>query len=159
MKAVRKSSAFVVSLVAVLAVASGCRVTNNSKPAPLFGANEKSPVEQAPASQGMVTVELHPTRGKVTRGQMPCAESMTVQDALEISGANKKFRNLTYEVVRFDQEKGKQIKMGGSYLPEKRTAAAHFDYALRPGDQINVTEDSSSPIDGVLDPISRILGG
>lgn len=164
MKFTRKSAAIVlaVPLLSFFAVTAGCNVTNGAKPTPLFGSNSNrssQPMQQTQPNQGVVTVELHPTRGKITRGEIPMTDMMTVQDALQKSGATKKFRNLNFEVVRFNKEKGKQVKMGGSYLPEKRTAAAHYNYALRPGDRVNVTEDTSSATDSVLNPLAKILGG
>ncbi len=135
----------------VLCGATGCQLMSGNGSFSGELPTGQDPNGQANAS--MVTVELYPFRGRMQRKKLPLNEMMSVQRALEQSGAIDRFRKMKFVVVRTDPKTGRQIKMGGDYQPERRHVAVSDDYALHPGDRVLVKEDLSAT--ALIGPLTR----
>ena len=78
---------------------------------------------------------------------------LTVQTALERSGAIKKFRNMEITVLRVVEETGRGLKMSITYKPAKKSVSPEQDYAIFPNDRILVKEVSNSMLDKMVDSV------
>ncbi|MGE0756329.1 MAG: hypothetical protein AB7F89_02570 [Pirellulaceae bacterium] len=94
-------------------------------------------------------IEFQPYQKKPILVAMPLNGVLYVQDALEQSGALKKFRRSQIEVFR-------QLPQGGGHkIPVKfdrgkRRVDPGSDYSVHPNDRIVVTEDTSTILDDML---------
>lgn len=90
----------------------------------------------------------------------PLTETMLVQDALKGSGAIGRFRRMKVVLVR--QEPGGQVvRLPVRYDTYSRHVAEATNYAMRPGDRLEVTKDSSTVVDrmvsGVFEPLRPLM--
>ncbi len=79
---------------------------------------------------------------------------LTVQDALERSGAIKKFRSMDIMIYRVVEETGRVLKMKVEYTPRTKTVKPELNYAIHPNDRIMVQARSLSSIDKFVDSLS-----
>ena len=105
-------------------------------------------------------VEIEPSFGakKVFRGQLE--EGMTIDSALEASGAKKKLANMEIDLYRMERKLGRPMKMAVNYLPGQKHVSYDQDYALYPGDRIIARSKSSFPLaelPGALNPLPDSL--
>ena len=115
--------------------------------------NEKNvPTQQA--SLGSYRVEMSGGFGKPAIYNGTLDGPLTVQSALERSGAIKKFRNMDVTILRIVEETGRPLKMSVSFNPRKNTITPEQDYALLPGDRIVVEAASNSMLDKVVSSVS-----
>ena len=113
-------------------------------------------VPEPPAeSSGSFFVEMRPVFGKpiVYEGQLD--GPLTVQNALDRSGATEKFRGMQIGLFRVVKETGRNLKLPVSYTFRTKQVAAAQDYALHPGDRILIEAKSNSPLDKVMDSLNR----
>lgn len=75
---------------------------------------------------------------------------ITVQTALEQSGAIGKYRNMDVSILRIVEETGRPLKMVVDYLPNKKMVRPEQDYAILPGDRIIVQPQQN----GMLERLS-----
>ena len=61
---------------------------------------------------------------------------VTVQTALEESGAVGRYRNMEITMYRRVSESGRLLKLPVSYVPRSDSVKVEQDYALHPGDRI-----------------------
>ena len=87
---------------------------------------------------------------------VPVSAETRVQDALEVSRATSKFRNLSVFVIRATPQ-GPQpaLKMACRFDRKERRIGFESDYAVLPGDRIVVSEDHSRKIDQI---VSSVVG-
>ncbi len=111
-------------------------------------------VAQEAEPQATYVVEMNPRFGKkiVYNGQI--TEPIRVQDALELSGAAKKFSEMSVDLYR-RVPNNIPLKLAVEFKKGKKVRYEQ-DYALHPGDRIVVTPNSESPMDKVL---GQVLGG
>jgi hypothetical protein len=102
-------------------------------------------------------VEIHPEEGKPKVIEKAMSEPLHVQEALEQTGAHKKYRRFYLELMR-PMPSGGWHEMTLAYDQGSDRVAPEFDYAILPGDRIVVTEDPSSFIDDLMQPVLRPLG-
>jgi hypothetical protein len=123
------------------------------------GSTATPPAE--PANQ--YTVEVRFESGKAERLVRPMTGQLCVQEALEQSGASKKFRRFNLELYR-PLPGGRWHRMVLEYDRANRRVPPECDYAMLPGDRIVVVEDISTMFDDVantillragLDPLSK----
>jgi hypothetical protein len=79
---------------------------------------------------------------------------MTVQDALEESGATRRYRHLMVDLARAVPEKDHVLKLPIQWNHEERHVMEEQNYALHPGDELLVRRDTSGPLSAVLDTLS-----
>lgn len=126
----------------------------------LFGSNEPSkPDLEAPS----VRVVFQPLKGRASGVVVPYEEGMVTQSALDQSRAMKRFKRASMHVRR--QVPGTQnvAKMKVDYDHRKKQVDPLFDYALYPGDTIEVVEEKHSPMADfvmtALGPMGAMLEG
>jgi hypothetical protein len=74
---------------------------------------------------------------------------MTVQAALEKSGAIRRYRNMDISILRIVEGTGQPLVLKVSYQPAKKMVSTEQDYALLPGDRVLV-----EPATGLLDRLT-----
>lgn len=97
---------------------------------------------------------MHSALGKKTAVLGSIVGDMTVQDALESSGAMKKYRAMDIEVLRVvdTADTGRRgLRMKVMYVPSEKSIIAEQNYALHDGDRIVITPVSN-------DPMSKVIG-
>lgn len=108
----------------------------------------------AEGGQGSFTLSMESDFGpaKVYTGVVD--DTMTIQKALEVSGAMKKYRNMEIEILRRVQESGRGLRMQVDYNVRKKGVDPTQNYAIHPGDRVLVRPAKSSP----LGAVGRYLG-
>ena len=115
-------------------------------------ANAQQPVPPA----GAYTIELRGSGHKPEMRQMPLTGPTLVQQALEQSGAAKRFRRMNIVVMRAAGDE--RHKLDVKFDRKRGTVNPLYDYALVPGDHLVVTEDTSTVVDDMLGSLSGPLG-
>ena len=105
-----------------------------------------------------VTVMLIPTKGKTRRARVPLKEGMLVSDAIQQTKAAKKFRRESIEIMRPTPRDHRPLRMHVKYNQKSQRVSAGSDYALHPGDVIQVIEDNSNALDDMLGDAIGPLG-
>ncbi len=112
--------------------------------------------------QAMVVVELRDGEDRREYLRAPWTESMVVQDALKGSGATGRFRRMNIVLVRTTAQ-GAPLRLPVKYDVGKRRVVETNNYAMHAGDWLEVTEDTSTMfdrmIDSALDPLRPIFSG
>jgi hypothetical protein len=147
-----KSSAsavcFSVVGMGILLLSSGCSTMLKSLPPAI-------PAETPVASDGSYYVEMHPAIGKPVIFKGELNGPATVQDALEQSGATKKFRGMRIGLFRIVKENGRPLKLPVDYKYRTKQVEQHQNYALHPEDRIVVAAKTSN----VMGEVMKALNG
>ena len=98
---------------------------------------------------GKYTVELRPHDGESERVEVEFRGVAYVQQALEESGALRKFDRMKIELIR--TANGRPQRMRSAYDHTRDQVPIEWDYAIYPGDRIIVTEDPSTIFDDMLE--------
>ncbi len=144
----------------LLTTTIGCQ-TVNSELAMLFGDVPTSPEPSVSSATAINAPKFHleiRESGKQPQlVQLPLPEVLYVQQALEQSGAIRRFRRMKIEIYR-------QLPEGGGHRLDvafdrvTRRVPPGADYAIHPNDRIVVTEDSSTVVDDMLETITGPFG-
>lgn len=141
-------------LVSVGLVATGCTAVDTNR-ADFAQANS------VPDSRATMTVEYRPSGGKPQAVKVPVGgEDFRVQQALDKSGAWKKFNRIDVALTR-QTPQGRSTKMAVSHDKGKRRVEPQCDYQVLPGDTLVVTEDPTTVLDEMLNrvgPFGRRAG-
>lgn len=154
----RKFSAAVLALAACCS--AGCAMFS-PKPATELAAEvkpngvEDGKVEPAP---GQFTVEVRPFKGQPIAKQQPLAGPLTVQEALEHTKANKKFKRFNLELHR-PLPDGRIHAMILEYDRTVKHVDPEYDYSIQPGDKVIVVEDTTTMFDDFLKQMTEPFGG
>lgn len=106
---------------------------------------------QAPSGpQGMYLVDMVPFMGESISHKGQIRNNMTVQNALEESGALKKFRKMEVQLYRIVQGSGRTLNMPVEMQPGKKLVKFEQDYALHPGDRIVVKPGGGAGLEKVF---------
>jgi len=101
------------------------------------------------ASQGQYQVKMEFFSGsKMFQGDIN--GPVTIQDALESSGAIKKFRNMEIDLFRQVEGAYQPLKMAALYDASKKRVRPETNYGLRAGDSIRVRTKSENPLSKVM---------
>jgi hypothetical protein len=79
---------------------------------------------------------------------------VTVQQALEESGAIDKYKGMQVDLAREVPDKATVLKLPILFDPDTRSVLEEQNYAIHPGDEILVRKDNP----GALDAVFRTLG-
>jgi hypothetical protein len=140
-------SVFVIALlIGPLGCLSGCSTLSNL--------NGPSQTPIAAPSAGTYQVELSGGFSKESVYKGTLDGPITVQTALERSGAIKKFRDMDVTILRVVEESGRGLRMPIEYLPGKKWVSPENDYAILPNDRILVESVSNNLIDIVVDSVT-----
>lgn len=138
-------------LVAIAALNSGCST---------LGSMSISESVIPPAAEGevngMYMVDMVPLVGKKASHKGQIRGNMTVQNALDESGALKKMRNVKITVFRIVQGSGRTLKLPVKLQSAKRIVKFEQDYSLHPGDRIVVEARSALGLDQVLNSLMPV---
>ena len=137
---------------------SGCQ-TMNTELTSIFGAEPAIANAPPPPADGTkFFVEFRDDGRKPILVPVPLTNVTYVQQALEQTGAFKRYRRAKIELFR-------QLPQGGGHkLPieydrGKNQVPSGADYALHPNDRLVVTEDSSTIIDDMMESLSGAVSG
>lgn len=142
MKLSNLSGLLALFVISVAFLASGCQTVGT------FG-SKSIPTENPPKSSGQYQVVMAPSVGRAQVFTGNVAPDLTVQGALEESGALKKFRTMKVDLFRVVDGSGQTLKMACELQPSKKIVKFEQDYQILPGDRLVVTADNSS-IDRML---------
>ena len=79
---------------------------------------------------------------------------VTVQTALQRSGAIEKFRSMDIMVYRVVEDSGRGLKMPVVYTPRKKSVLPEQDYALHPGDRVVIQSRTNNALDKLVDSLN-----
>ncbi len=100
--------------------------------------------------QAMVVVELRHGKNGREYLRAPLTDSMLVQDAIKGSGAITRFRRMDIVLVR-ETPDGKKIRLPVKYDVVRHQVVDTNNYAMHAGDWLEVTEDTSTMLDRMLE--------
>jgi hypothetical protein len=152
------------SLIAGLLLLGGASSTGCSTLAlsadDLFGADEtKAGVTTSPGTDGpTIAIEFYPTNGQPERAFLPLESVTYVQDVLERTNAHRKFARIKIRIHR-ELPNGSGHKFDVQYDRKYRRIQPGFDYALHPGDRLQIIEDPTNALDDMLQSIGGPLSG
>jgi hypothetical protein len=97
------------------------------------------------------TVQVHPAGDKPSQAVFPLVQDTYIQSMLDQLGIAKRFRRVKVELYRPLAEG--HLRMDIQYDREERRVPPGYDYALRPNDQLVITEDPSTVVDDILESV------
>ena len=153
-----------ISLVGVLALAAcfstGCAMFQPKASPELTASVTPNGVEdgKVEAPPGNFTVEVRPVKGKPIAKEQPLAGHLTVQEALEHTKANKKFKRFNLQLHR-PLPDGRVHSMILEYDRVAKLVDPEFDYAIQPGDRVIVIEDPKTMLDDFMEQMAMPFGG
>lgn len=152
-------SRLAVILLPLAAIASGCATLPSGKSAEdvdaaaaLAGGAGASPEVAATLDMEIRAAGKDPEFRK-----LPLQGALHVQDALEQAELTRRFRRMNLYVMR--PTEGRLAKLDIEYKHTARRVDPLYDYALRPGDHLVVTEDTSTALDDLMSGISSPFTG
>lgn len=133
-------------LIVVLALGfTGCAVLPSLT---VEGDNPESPAQDG---EGRFIVEKHPWLGKPELYHGVISKPITIQEALNESGAGNMARSAEVDLIRRLPDGG-VLKLPVEFNKDKQVKFEQ-DYALHPGDRIVVRAKSESPLDKLVDQV------
>ena len=127
------------TVVFACTISTGCQsfefgtASVNETTAPVASANVR----------GQYQIQLIPSRGKPTVEKVDITGPVTVQDALEASGAIGKFGPMKITLRRIIKEKGTLLPLPVDYDVRSKTVLDGQNYNLLPGDTLIVSPKES----------------
>lgn len=112
------------------------------------------PAETEAASAEKYQVVLTGLFGKTTAFEGTIDGPITVQTAIEKSGATTKYRGMDIVLMRAVEGKYQPLKMPVEYIYRDQTVRSSQDYALHNGDRILIKPQSNSMLDKVVDSVT-----
>jgi len=103
-----------------------------------------------------VVVELRGGGDEREYLRAPLKQPMLVQDALKGSGAINRFRRMDVVLVR-SLPNGEKLRLPVAFDGSTRRVANEDNYALHSGDWLEVTEDTSTTFDRMIDHVMEPL--
>ena len=146
---------------ALLSGLIGC-ASLGPKPEPTLQA-EITPAGAAASAAGSTaapdkySVEIRSGSGKAEALPQLLVGHICVQEALEKSGAHKKFKRFNLELYR-PLPGGRWHRMVLEFDRSSRRVPAENDYAISPGDRLIVIEDTSDIFDDIANKVLAPLG-
>ena len=124
-----------------------------------FGSAKSRTAPPAPAEAnviGQYQMQLIPSRGEPSVERVNITGPVTVQDAVEASGAIKKFGNVKITLGRVIKGKGELLKLPVDYQIRSKSIRPEQNYEVLPGDTITVSPKRSDALDKM---IKAVTGG
>jgi hypothetical protein len=110
--------------------------------------------DEAAASAGQYQVRME-TFGGAKTYQGTIDGPITIQTALERSGAIKKYRNMNVELFRKVEGAYQPLKMPAIYDAGNKMVRPETDYGLLAGDSILVTTQSKNPLGKLMGTLGQ----
>lgn len=115
--------------------------------------------DAAPINEpGSMIVEIRPDGAEPKRTEVELTEPLHVQDAMEKTGAAKKFRRCFVDLLR-PLPDGRLHRMSLEFDRDNKRVPPEFDYAVLPGDRLVITENTENVVDDVMNAAMRPFGG
>ncbi|TVS20069.1 MAG: hypothetical protein EA424_05885 [Planctomycetaceae bacterium] len=111
---------------------------------------------QANSPVGTVKIEIRAAGRSPEVRELPIRDGMFIDDALTDSGLKSRFRRMELSLLRYNEHG--LAKMDSRYEHKMGKVHPRFDYGLRPGDHLLVTEDTSTMLHDMLNGLSPIPG-
>jgi len=128
-------------------IQSGCSTLDTASRSAPIGANPAD-------ASGMYAVNVFPSfGGKEVSFKGQIRGNMTVQNALEESGAVKTARSSEIQLYRVVKGSGRTLKLPVELQSNGRTVKFEHDYALHPGDRLVVRGTTGSGVVKILEQI------
>lgn len=110
---------------------------------------------EAGVPQATVQVVLKTKHDKTKQYTLPLTEQMSLQNALEQTGAIRKFKDMDIKVYRVTpQSKGQVVPMQAEYDPAKNCVPVLHDMALHADDKVLLQEVDQSQMDLLLQKLT-----
>ncbi len=150
------------AVVLIVFSTTGCSTLTTSS----LSGNLEQPVTESPVKQASVpaeavetcVVEVYSYAGKSRRLEMPITDGMTVQDIVKTVQVRKLFARIAIELERPVANSHKPLKMQVTVDGFGKRVNPAYNYAIRPGDRLVITEDPSNTFDDMLDGVLSPLG-
>lgn len=143
---------------AVLSQSVGCATFTSSNKSTL--ADTEPTVDAVADETPQITVELRFENRKPESVKLPLAEGMHIQQAVEQSGAGKRFRRMKIDLMR--PINGRLQKLASEYNHSEGMVDPAYDYALYPGDHLIIKKDPSTIVDDMIGslglPMKQLAG-
>ena len=124
---------------------------------PVEQATTTAPTQQTESVQSCI-VEVRSYRGQVKEGQVAITEGMSVQDVLVAIKVDRVFTRMAIELQRSTKKSREPIKMPITYDRRKKEVNPAYNYAIRHGDRLLVTEDTSNAFDDMMESALGRIG-
>ncbi len=128
-----------------------------------FSANSSTATTDSPAAQVTATVpaqqaepvqscivEVRSYRGQLKEGQVAITEGMLVEDVLVAIKIDRVFTRMTIELQRSTKKSQQPLKMPVTYDRRQKQVNPAYNYAIRHGDRLLITEDTSNTFDDMM---------
>lgn len=130
-----------------LSLSTGCASLQVANPAGVVA-------EQAATSGPMYQLEMKSSLGRTTVERAPIEGAMTIQDALEKSGALKKYRSMDITLSRIVNDSNQLLRLPVGFDASEDHVLPEQNYALHPGDTISIAPGSASSIENMIDSMT-----
>ena len=117
--------------------------------APTETATTSPPVTDANVI-GQYQMQLIPARGEPSVEKVNITSPVTVQDALEASGATKKFKDMKISLGRIIKDNGTLLKLPIDYQVRSKLIRPEQNYQLLPGDTLTVSPKSTDAFEKMI---------
>lgn len=105
------------------------------------------------------SVEVHSHWSNPATTREPFSGPVPLQKIVEKSGLSRRNRNLDITVVRVSKNTGQLVRMKAKYDPSRRAVEPQYDYDVLANDHVIIKPDNSSPLDDMVKPLNKIIGG
>ena len=162
MFASRPAAFQLLAVVMIVCCSLGCSTLTTSS----LSNNLDQPVTENPVQQASVqaesvetcVVQVESYAGKARRLQVPITDGMTVQDIVKAVQVRKLFARINIELQRPVANSHKPLKMPVTVDGFGKRVNSAYNYAIRPGDRLVISEDPSNTFDDMLDGVLSPLG-
>ena len=148
MKSKNFRSLLAASTLLCLTMSSGCITINP------FVAQPSAEQVQVDPSQTYTVYMNSKGTGQGYHGVL-ADEAVYVQDALELSGATRKYRNMKIRVLRSVDGSGRVLNMPVNYNASRKLVEDETNYAVHPGDKILVSRKFDNAVESVVKTLGR----
>ena len=158
MEGYRKATGYSILILLALACAqSGCSTLQPTSWSLLGSKHPATETTEQGVAQDTFVVELRSANGKQKVAKQPLQENMTLQQAMEKMNGFRRFSRFFIELHR-PLPDGGMHRMNVDYATATKKIEPEFDYALRPGDHIVITENPESILDDAMNAVLEPIG-
>lgn len=136
-------------MVTIVGAMSGCSTLSLAT----ADGQPKAPVS---IDAGQYQVRLESNFGKSPTFKGDIDQALTIQDALQRSGALKKYRNMEIDLFRKVEGSYQPLKMAAIYDAGKKRVRPETNYGLRAGDSIRVKSKSENSLGKMMGQFSQV---
>ena len=122
----------------------------------LAGGDPAAALTQPAAPAPTYTVEVRAQNSKPAMKTMQLTGPTPVQQALEQSGAAKRFRRMHVTLMRSSGDERHKLEL--KIDPNLGTIKPEYDYAVMPGDHLVVTENTATAFNDMFKDVAPMFG-